>query len=209
MARKRERYDRLNDQVLRGTEHWRGYLFKKWYVTVAGVAFWRVEVHAAGGSAPYFVTQNRADTASLEKTVGEAKTTAGRLLKVGTGIDAALVDVGILTGKKNMVDALNAGTAAGKRLVCQRHWAVVRHAVEQGSLHGLVFNIALTQALMHKMQDDGILRMSVRQDVPFTLNMALDSYSPICCWLGETKFAELLDACSVERLMGRASEMNV
>jgi hypothetical protein len=193
-----------------GSEAYRGHLIETMLVRLAGVPFWRVDVTtlALDGAEPLVMLQTPVDRAPLQQLVTEAKAVVGHLIRQGTGVDA--VTVPIDHAAREPVDRLVMTSATGKRSVCPGHWATAKAEAKAGRCSLIVFGILLIQRFTDRLYHDGLLAGgagAVRNS--YTMNMLLDSYAPLCCWLGDEAFATILADSNPQRLLERARSRGV
>jgi hypothetical protein len=193
----------------KGKEFYRGHLIEKCLVSLADVPFWRVDVKPIGlaKAASQIFLQERTDKVSLPKLVSEAKGLIGHIINRGTGLPAVQVKESYMAGKP--FDALVMKSSTGKRSVCPRHWAEVEFGARHGSVNAIVFGILLMQRFTSKLYADGMLREKNALANTFTINMLLDSYAPLCCWIGDADFATILADANPTTLLARAREQGL
>lgn len=193
-------------QEFKESESYRGHVLMKYKVVLAGVAFWRVEVVALGlpKSMPMAFAQERADAFSLAEVTQTAKKIVGEMIFFGTDVPATSVPEKYLVTNKDPFDALVLKSSTGKRAVCDRHWEEVKLRSKAGAVNAVVFAMKLTQLFVAKVETTGILTQSGGHDKGYTVNLLLDSYAPVCCWLGSDVFARLLAESNPTVLLERA-----
>lgn len=189
----------------KGTEQYRGHLLEKALVSLAGRQFWRVDVKPIGcaTTGSYAFLQTPVEGASLAKVVGEAKALVGHMIHEGAGVPATAVSERHMADKP--LDRIIMKSATGKASVCLKHWRMIESGAKAGAVNALVANIILIQRFTDRMHADGLLVGDERQVRDgFTMNMLLDSYAPLCCWLGDDEFAKILADSDPKLLLDRA-----
>lgn len=210
MGRQRRRKENGTYLQSRGQEFYRGHVIEKCVVRLAGVPFWRVDVFPIGltGAEPQVFLQAPTEKASLERLVSEAKGLIGHIIHQGTGVDAVQVKEGYMADRPKF-DSLIMKSATGKRAVCPRHWALVESGARAGNVNALVLGIELMRRFTARLYSDGMLTQPNAITNSYTVNMLLDSYAPLCCWLGDAEFANLLSDANPTMLLERAREKGV
>lgn len=208
MARKRsEEEPNGTYEVNKGDEAYRGHVLRKWFVSLDGVGFHRVDILPLGiaSARPLAMTQYPAASASLERAVSEAKKVVGWFIKYGTDLDAVHIPVDYTAKDKDPFDSLVMKSSTGKRSVCERHWKDVKTKAVVGRVNAIIFGIVLMQRFMTKLAKDGLMTNGAIGN-GYTMNMLLDSYAPICCWLGDEVVEEIMEDANPETILAKAAK---
>lgn len=165
----------------------------KWY--------WCCEIWKPGAKKPS-ATVARLATAS---TLQDATTEAGRLVRVmirnGGQIPPSEMGSDITFDAREGLDGLNAKSDTGKRQWCEKHWATIRRLTEGGTHNAIFAGMFLVSRFADKVKGSGMMigAPGTAQE-RYTLQMLQDSYSPICCWLGDAEVAAIIEASEVGAL---------
>jgi len=170
-----------------GNESYRGHTLMKKLISHDGVAYWRVEIVSIGvkNSLPLLFVEHETATATLAKTTQDARVMVDSLIVNATGDPAESIPIKHLAGQQEPTDLMNFKSSTGKRICCDAHWSRVMTEAMAGKVSPLIFSILLMRRFTKEAIDGGTLVDYRKRSDPFTINMLLDSYAPVCCWLGD------------------------
>jgi hypothetical protein len=140
-------------------------------------------------------------TDTLQATTKEAERLVGVMIKNGGRIPPSETGTDVSFDAREGLDGFNPKSDSGKRMWCETHWDAVKDLAIAGT-HNCVFaSIFLTSRFTDRVQSDGLLIGGPgTAQQRYAIEMLRDSYSPICCWLGEAEVAAIIEASSVEAL---------
>jgi hypothetical protein len=163
--------------------------------------YWCCEIWKPGAKKASATVMKLATVATL----GEATTEAERLIKVmirnGGRIPPSESGSDITFDERDGLDGLNAKSDTGKRQWCEKHWATVRRLTEAGTHNAIFAGMFLVSRFADKVKGSGmIIGAPDSAQERYTLQMLQDSYSPLCCWLGDAEVAAIIEASEIGAL---------
>jgi hypothetical protein len=153
--------------------------------------YWCCEIWKPGAKKASATVMRLTTKDTLQATTAEAE----RLVRV------MIRNGGTVPPSESGSDGLNAKSDTGKRQWCEAHWGRLRALTEAGTHNAIFAGMFLVSRFADKVKESGmILGAPDSAQERYTLQMLQDSYSPICCWLGEAEVQAILDASSNEAL---------
>lgn len=179
----------------------RKYKIKRFRRRYESYTYWAAEVWPPGAATHACVIMHRVDDGTLKTATDEAARVVKVMIRNGGRIPASeLARNDVVFDTREGLDGLNPKSLSGKRQWCPAHWKLVEGGMIGRTHNGIVAGMLLVSAFLGRVKNDGLLAVDVDHIDPHTMEMLRDSYSPMCCWLGEAAVDEILFASRNEEI---------
>ncbi len=168
---------------------------------------WRVEIKPIGldhVTVPLTMIERPFTETTLDLLVNDAKAVVNHLISEGINGPAATIPENHMVGKP--ADALVMRSKTGKVSICDAHWNEMKRLARLGQLDLIVAQVLLFKTFVARLYVDGLVVRENALHDPYTVNMLLDSYAPLCCWVGADELASMLAVANPSRLLDKARE---
>jgi hypothetical protein len=163
--------------------------------------YWCCEIWKPGAKKASATVMRLTTKDTLQATTAEAERLVRVMIRNGGTVPPSESGSDITFDAREGLDGLNAKSDTGKRQWCEAHWGRLRALTEAGTHNAIFAGMFLVSRFADKVKESGmILGAPDSAQERYTLQMLQDSYSPICCWLGEAEVQAILDASSNEAL---------
>jgi hypothetical protein len=178
----------------------RKHAIKRYWRLISGQSFYVAEVWPPRAVKPAVSVLRRCDSGTIRDVTKEAKHLIGVMIQHSGKIPADELGTDVTFQTDRGLAGLNPKSARGKAQWCPDHWAQVEAGMVARTHNGIAAGVFLITVFLDKVKADGIIRADLESPDAHTMEMLRDSYSPLCCWLGETVVQEILQASRVEEL---------
>jgi len=176
----------------------RKHQIKRYHRLIGGQWFWVADIWKPGATKPYVGVCRPESSDSLDTVTKEAKHLVGVLIRNNGRIPVNEIENDVVFDTTKGLEGLNPRSASGKPQWCPKHWSQVEAGMVARTHNGIVAGIVLTSVSMQKALKSGLIKSSPND--PYAMEMLRDSYSPLCCWLGDKAVEEILDMSRNEEL---------